>query len=63
MTESFEGSVIPDVTFRYKQDYDLGDIVMIRNSYGFSQAVRITEVIEVDDEDGFRIEPTFENVR
>lgn len=63
MTETFEGSVIPDVTFRYRKDYDLGDIVTIRNSYGFGQAVRITEVIEVDDEDGFRIEPTFENVR
>ncbi len=58
---TFEGSVIPRMTFNYKIDYNLGDIVTIRNEYGIEKAVRITEVIEVSDENGYSIEPKFEN--
>ena len=58
----FEGSVIPDVTFVYKQDYFLGDIVTVENEFGISRAARIVEIIEVDDENGRRIEPKFEYI-
>lgn len=61
--QTFEGSVIPDVTFRYKQDYFLGDIVMVKNEFGITQPVRITEVIEVQDGSGYSFQPKFENVR
>ena len=60
--ETFEGAVIPDVTFRYKEDYFLGDIVTVRNGYGIEQAVRITEVVEVQDENGYNFEPKFERI-
>lgn len=58
----FEGSIIPDVTFVYKQDYFLGDIVTVENEFGISRAARIVEIIEVDDENGRRIEPKFEYI-
>lgn len=58
---SFEGQVIPDVTFVYKQDYFLGDIVTIENEFASARA-RITEIIEVDDQNGYRVEPTFSEV-
>ena len=61
-TETFEGSVIPDVTFVYGRDYSLGDIVTVRNEYGIEAAARIVEVVEVIDDNGRRIEPKFENV-
>lgn len=58
--ESFAGTVIPDVTFIFKTDYFLGDIVTVRNEFGISADARITEVVEVEDETGYRIEPHFE---
>lgn len=60
LSTSFEGQVEPNVTFIYKEDYDLGDIVLAQNEYGISAKARITEVIEVYDENGYSIEPKFE---
>jgi hypothetical protein len=61
--ETFDGQIIPDVTFVYKTDYDLGDLVTIENKYGIKSGARITEIIEVlDTETGHTIEPTFEMV-
>lgn len=60
--ETFEGSVIPDATFVYGRDYNLGDIVTVRNEYGIEQAARIVEIVEVMDENGYNIEPKFENI-
>ena len=57
---SFEGTVEPNTTFVYKQDYFLGDIVKVKNDYGISVNARIVEVVEVNDENGYRVEPKFE---
>lgn len=59
-TESFEGEIEPLATFQYKKDYFLGDIVTARNEYGIEKKVRITEVVEVKDENGYSVEPKFE---
>lgn len=56
----FEGSVVPDVTFVYKQDYFLGDLVKVENEYGITATARIVEVVEVMDENGYSMEPKFE---
>lgn len=56
----FEGTAIPEMQYKYKEDYDLGDLVNIRTSYGISATARITEVVEVSDENGYRIEPKLE---
>lgn len=56
----FEGTVNPNVTFVYKQDYFLGDLVTVENKYGISKKARITEVIETYDNNGYNIEPKYE---
>lgn len=60
MLTQFEGTVIPNVTYRYRQDYNLGDIVTVRNEYGIEAQARIVEVLEVFDGSGYSIEPKFE---
>ena len=57
---TFEGSVEPDITFTYKQDYFLGDVVTVVNKYGIDVAARIVEVIENEDSNGYKLEPKFE---
>ena len=60
---TFEGEVLPDVTFKYKEDYFLGDLVTVENKYGIRSIARISEVIEVDDtENGYSCQPTFEYI-
>lgn len=57
---SFEGTVEPDITFKYKEDYFLGDEVTVENEYGISVTARIVEVVEVNDDNGYSVEPKFE---
>jgi hypothetical protein len=57
---SFNGTIEPNVTFMYKEDYNLGDIVTVENQYGVSASVRIVEVIEVDDDNGYSVQPKFQ---
>lgn len=57
---AFEGSVIPDVTFVYKEDYTLGDIVRVKNEFGITASARIVEVVEVMDDTGYSVQPKFE---
>lgn len=59
---SFTGEVIVGVNYIYKKDYDLGNIVSIVNEYGISIKARICEIIENQDENGYSMEPTFENI-
>ena len=59
---SFSGEVIIGINYQYKKDYNLGDIVRIVNEYGISINVRISEIIENQDDNGYIMEPTFENV-
>lgn len=58
-TTSFEGEVDAQ-SYTYKVDYDLGDIVTIKNEYGISVNARIVEITETWDQEGYTIEPTFE---
>ena len=46
--------------YEYKRDYDVGDIVTLKNEYGIIADVRITEVTESEDSTGFSVIPTFE---
>ena len=59
VTTSFEGEVDTEF-YKYKVDYDLGDIITIKNEYGIMANARITEVIETWDEEGYTVEPKFE---
>ena len=59
---SFSGTIEPNTTFRYKIDYDIGDVVTVKNELGISAAVRIVEVVECWDDSGYNVEPKFENI-
>ena len=58
-TESYSGEVETTKTYIYKKDYDLGDIVQVINEYEISATPRIIEIIESENENGYRIVPTF----
>lgn len=59
---TFQGTIEPTTTFQYKSDYSLGDIVRVENTYGISITARITEIIEVNDDNGYSLQPTFEYI-
>lgn len=58
--QSFDSEVSPDMTFHYRTDYNLGDIVTVSDGYGAVSNPRITEIIESWDESGYSVVPTFE---
>lgn len=60
---SFNGTVEPNTTFVFKEDYFLGDIVTVENEYGITVAARIVEVVEVSDDNGYYVEPKFEYIQ
>ena len=61
-TTTFTGSIEPNVTYIYGTDYNLGDLVTVRNEFGISQAARIMEVVQAWDEQGYHVEPKFEYI-
>ena len=58
--KDFESEVSDDVFF-YKTDYNIGDVVTVKNEINKARC-RITEIIETWDENGYTIEPIFEVV-
>jgi hypothetical protein len=62
--EYLEGQILTKSPFTYEEDYDLGDIVTIQNkSWGVTMDARITEVKEIYETNGYKIEGTFGNNR
>lgn len=59
---AFDGKVVLSESFKYKDDYDLGDIVTMENDYGASETLRIVEVIESLDSNGYIITPVLKGV-
>lgn len=59
---SFEGEAETNFTFKYGEDFFIGDIVQIANEYGHEARSRIVEVVMTEDEEGSFVYPTFENV-
>lgn len=52
---SFDCEVEPSMTYKYGVDYQLGDIVTVKNSYGIIVTPRITAVTESYDTDGYKM--------
>ncbi len=60
LVQSFDGETEPDMNFRYKTDYDVGDIVTVKKeSWGISIDLRVTEVEEIYETGSATIIPTF----
>lgn len=59
---SFESEILTNGPFIYGVDWDLGDIVTVQNKkWGLTLDSRITEVKEIYEASGFKIEVTFGN--
>lgn len=59
-----EGQILTKSPFIYEKDYDLGDIVTVQNKdWGVTMDSRITEIKEIYETNGYRIEAIFGNDR
>lgn len=59
ITGSFECDTGADVNFKYRTDYDLGDIVTVKKrAWGMTEDLRITEAKEVYEYGRMRVVPT-----
>lgn len=58
--KSFQSKIFPYGTWEYGRDFFLGDIVKVENEFGISVNARIVEIVEVEDEKGFSLEPKYE---
>lgn len=57
---SFQAEVLTAGPFKYQQDWDLGDIVTVQNNaWNLTMDTRITEVVEVYEASGFKLNVTF----
>jgi hypothetical protein len=45
--------------YRYRYDFNVGDFVTLLGKYGTSSVVRVSEYVEIEDENGFKSYPTF----
>ncbi len=61
MEVTFTAEINYNIAFKYKVDYDLGDLVTVENGYGTTAHARIAEIVETWDENGYTCIPTFEN--
>ncbi|MGE7020405.1 siphovirus ReqiPepy6 Gp37-like family protein [Solibacillus cecembensis] len=62
--EYLEGQILTNSPFVYQRDYDLGDVVTIQNKdWGVTMDARITDIKEIHETGGFKIEATFGNNR
>jgi hypothetical protein len=56
--QAIDGELPSNSKYRYGTDYELGDIVEMRNDDGLTNRMRVTEQIFVDDAEGERAYPT-----
>ena len=58
VTTEFNGEILNYNAYTYGVDYKLGDKVSIINNYGIQGNAVITEITEVEDENGYKLIPT-----
>ena len=56
---SFDGELDSVTTYKYGEDFFLGDIVQIINEYGIEAKARVIEMIYSQDSSGLKEYPTF----
>ena len=62
LIRSFEGEVDYNQSFKYGEDFFLGDIVQLANEYGIESRSRVSEIVFSQDPSGISSYPTFDNV-
>lgn len=58
-----EAQVSPLTRYRYRKDYDIGDVVHVDGNYDVSANMRVVEYVETDEGSGSLGVPTLEAVR
>ena len=58
----FEGEIIPNVMYKYRSNYNVGEKVQFEDAYGNSAVIYISEVVISFDENGLSILPTFKEI-
>lgn len=61
-TTYFEGEVDTSRQFVYGVDFEIGDIVQLRNEYDIEGRARVTELVLSDDQNGSTSVPTFTSI-
>lgn len=59
---AFDGEIDSTVMYKYGRDFEVGDICEIRNEYGMSDQVRVTEVVQTWEPSGYTCFPTLESL-
>lgn len=59
-TNVARADIAPITQFRFREDYEVGDIVAIDANYGAVDVRRVTEYTEIEDENGESGHPTFD---
>lgn len=63
LTEGFQGTVVPDIMYQYGVDFNIGDFVLFRDTFGNEGRQRIDEfIISHDEGNGYYTYPTFVTV-
>lgn len=57
-SQAFDGEISQNSQFKAGRDYNLGDIVEMRDDDGANNRMRVTEIIYVEDSEGQRAYPT-----
>jgi hypothetical protein len=57
-TDMLEATVSKSNKYIYREDYDIGDIVFVVGNYDFSNAMRVVEYVETEDDNGQTGYPT-----
>jgi hypothetical protein len=60
---SFEGQVDTLRTFKYGEDFFMGDIVQVANEYGIESRSMIIEVVRSQSTSGVDVYPTFATIQ
>jgi hypothetical protein len=47
-----DAKVSPNIQYKYKSDYYIGDIITVNGKYGVSQNMRVSEYVRSEDENG-----------
>lgn len=62
MTKGLEAEIDYSCNFKYREDYNIGDIVEVRDIYGYMDSVRVKEFIISHDNTGIKCYPSYEAV-
>lgn len=60
LIETFDFTIDISRTYKYRVDFNVGDIVTGKNKYGISSDARIVEMSEVFDSSGYKLVPKME---